>query len=272
MFGLADLGALVISAFIIMPVVIFIRECGYLLITLFLGVRNPRLTVGAGPRLIQFGIFDIRKYYHLYSWFSFDKIRNPSNAKYIMIYAAPIITNMIVALGLNALIANGYMEDMARFWNRFIFYAFFYVLFDAIPMIMNNGKPNNGMIIYELLRYGKRVDYNRDNLIPSTEQMEEDYDREMKKIEEAEEKLEQEVEDAPDQAAAEKHVIKKLSKMSEKRTAAREVKAEAEKMEDEAEQEEEELDKTDQGKNQDRHEDEDHKENKASDEDAGRPN
>lgn len=190
MFGISDLIALVISAFIILPVVVFIREFGYLSVTLMFGVKNPRITVGSGPRFFRFWIFDIRKYYHLYSWFSFDDIKRKSNFSYIMIYAAPIIANVVVALTLNTLIANGFLQDQLRFWNRFIFYVFFYVLFDAIPMLITNGKPNNGMIIYELIRYGKRVDYNKDDIIPSTTQVDEEYEEEMKKIEQMQEEIE----------------------------------------------------------------------------------
>ncbi|WP_025784066.1 hypothetical protein [Sporosarcina sp. D27] len=190
MFGFSDLIALVISAFIILPVVVFIREFGYLSVTLLFGVKNPRITVGSGPRVFRFWIFDIRKYYHLYSWFSFDDIKRKSNFSYIMIYAAPILANVVVALTLNTLIANGFLQDQVRFWNRFIFYVFFYVLFDAIPMLITNGKPNNGMIIYELIRYGKRVDYNKDEIIPSTTQVDEEYEEEMKKIEKMQEEIE----------------------------------------------------------------------------------
>ncbi|MGN7408945.1 MULTISPECIES: hypothetical protein [unclassified Sporosarcina] len=190
MFGISDLIALVISAFIILPVVVFIREFGYLSVTLLFGVKNPRITVGSGPRIFKFWIFDIRKYYHLYSWFSFDDIKRKSNFSYIMIYAAPILANVVVALTLNTLIANGFLQDQLRFWNRFIFYVFFYVLFDAIPMLITNGKPNNGMIIYELIRYGKRVDYNKDEIIPSTKQVDEEYEEEMKKIEKMHEEIE----------------------------------------------------------------------------------
>ncbi|MGG0642527.1 site-2 protease family protein [Sporosarcina gallistercoris] len=191
MFGISDLLALVISAFIILPVVMFIRELGYFTVSMLFGVKNPRFTIGSGPRLIKFWILDIRKYYHVYSWFSFDDVKRKSNFTYIIIYAAPIVTNIIVALTLNSLLANGFLQEQARFWNRFIFYVFFYVLFDSIPMLTTHGKPNNGMIIYELIRYGKRVDYNDDDIIPSTTQVDEDYDQEMKKVEKMQEKIEQ---------------------------------------------------------------------------------
>ena len=55
MFGLMDLVSLIISAFIILPVVIFLREAGYLLVSWIFGVVNPRLTIGSGPRIFKIG-------------------------------------------------------------------------------------------------------------------------------------------------------------------------------------------------------------------------
>lgn len=47
-----------------------------------------------------------------------------------------------------------------------------------------NGKPNNGMIIYEMLRYGKRTDYNTEPIIPATKDVEDEFQQQMEKIEE----------------------------------------------------------------------------------------
>ncbi|ARF16563.1 hypothetical protein [Sporosarcina ureae] len=193
MFGLADLIGLVISAFIILPVVTFLREAGYFVISGLFGVKNARLTIGSGPRLFKLGVLDIRKYYHVNSWFSFDSVKRKSNFAYVCIYAGPILINVIVALTMNALIANGFFEDSKTFWNRFIFYAFYFVLFDSIPMKTVNGKPNNGMIIYELLRYGKRVDFNDEPLIPATTEAEEMYQEEVEKMEKIQEEIKEEI-------------------------------------------------------------------------------
>lgn len=182
MFGLSDLLSLIVSAFIILPVVVFLRESGYLIATAIFGVRNPRLTIGTGPRIKRLGIFDIRKHYHMYSWFSFDAIKRKSNFAYICIYAGPILINLMIALTINALLANGVIEEHRTFWERFIFYAFYYVLFDIIPMITLNGKPNNGMIIYEMIRYGKRIDFNKEPFLPSTTDVEEEYRATMEEI------------------------------------------------------------------------------------------
>lgn len=192
MFGFADLVSLVISAFIILPVVIFVREAGYLIVSWLFGVEEPRITIGSGPRVFKIGMIDIRKYYHLYSWFSYDGLKHTSKWAYICIYAGPILTNLTLALVLNFLVANGWASEYRTFWDRFIFYAFYYVLFDIVPMKTFNGKPNNGMIIYHMLRYGKRVDYNKDPILPATSEVEEEYQEQMKEIEEIIEKKREE--------------------------------------------------------------------------------
>lgn len=195
MFGLADLIALIISAFIILPVVVFLRESGYLIMSLILGVKNPRMTIGSGPRIFKVGMFDVRKYYHLYSWFSYDSLKREGRTAYISLYAGPILVNTVVALIINALLANGMLEDYATFWDRFVFYAFYYVVFDIVPMKTANGMPNNGLIIYEMLRYGRRTDFNDEPFLPSTSEVEEQYNEDMEKIEEVKEHQKDQIEE-----------------------------------------------------------------------------
>ncbi len=208
MFGLADLISLVISAFIILPVVVFLRESGYLVMSLILGVKNPRMTIGSGGRIIKIGMFDIRKYYHLYSWFSYDSLKREGKFSYISLYAGPILVNIVVAFTLNAMIANGMFEDNATFWNRFVFYSFYYVLFDIIPMKTANGMPNNGLIIYEMLRYGKRTDFNNEPFLPSTTEVEEQYQEDVEKVDELKENQKDQIE--------EEHKKDNISKTKEK--------------------------------------------------------
>ncbi|WP_150285351.1 hypothetical protein [Rummeliibacillus sp. TYF-LIM-RU47] len=184
MFGLKDLLSLVISAFIILPVVLLIRESGYLIVSWLFGVINPRVTIGTGPRIFKIGMIDIRKYYHLYSWFSYDGIKRKSNFAYVCIYAGPIIANLTVAFFINFSVAHGWGEEYKTFLDRFVFYAIYYVMFDIIPMITTNSKPNNGMIIYEMLRYGKRVDFNNEAFLPSTSEVEKEYQEYIEQLEE----------------------------------------------------------------------------------------
>ena len=195
MFGLADLISLIISAFIILPVVVFLRESGYLVMSLILGVKNPRMTIGSGPRIVKIGMFDIRRYYHLYSWFSYDSLKRQGKFAYVSLYAGPVLVNMIVALIINALLANGIIEEYATFWDRFVFYAFYYVVFDIVPMKTANGMPNNGLIIYEMFRYGRRTDFNNEPFLPSTSEVEEEYQEDMEKIEEVKEQQKEQIEE-----------------------------------------------------------------------------
>ncbi|QGS69767.1 hypothetical protein CV093_20735 [Oceanobacillus sp. 143] len=84
-----------------------------------------------------------------------------------------MLTNLAVALTLNALLANGVLQNQS-FWNQFIFYAFYFLLFDAIPMYQPNGQPSNGRIVYDLIRYGKHSDFQRDDLKKSDENKDDD--------------------------------------------------------------------------------------------------
>lgn len=213
MFGLTDLVSLVISAFLILPIVVFLRESGYLIVSAIFGVKNPRLTIGSGPRIFKIGMFDIRKYYHLYSWYSYDDLKRKGRFAYTAVYAGPILMNLGVAFTINALLANGIIQEYQTFWDRFTFYAFYYVLFDIVPMKTANGKPNNGMIIYEMLRYGKRVDYNDEPFIPATSDVEEEYQQEMEKIEEIKEREKEAVIDSDGQGrTAEKEQKKEIER------------------------------------------------------------
>lgn len=103
--------------------------------------------------------------------------------------------NMIVALIINALLANGIIEEYATFWDRFVFYAFYYVVFDIVPMKTANGMPNNGLIIYEMFRYGRRTDFNNEPFLPSTSEVEEEYQEDMEKIEEVKEQQKEQIEE-----------------------------------------------------------------------------
>lgn len=216
MFGLTELISLIISAFFILPVVILLRELGYLIAGKVFGAQNPRVTAGSGPRFFKIGMFDVRKYYHLYSWFSYDKLKHSGNFAYVCLYLSPILMNVIVGLAVNALLANGYLADQATFWNRFIFYTFYYVLFDSVPMKTINGMPNNGMIIYELIKYGRRIDHNRQPFLPSTSGIEEGYQDEMKELQERLQKEKGKKEKGKKEKVKEKRAEEEQEKKEEK--------------------------------------------------------
>lgn len=182
MFGVSDFLPLVISAFIILPLTILLRETGYLIASALVGVKNPRLTIGSGPRAFKIGIVDVRRYYQLYSWFSYDSLKRDGKIAYIFLYASPILMTLSLALTINTALANDVFDTFITFWERFVFYALFYLLFDVVPMKIQGGMPNNGMIIYEMLRYGKRTDYNKTPFLPATSDVDKEQEEMLEKI------------------------------------------------------------------------------------------
>ncbi|MCP3031902.1 hypothetical protein LF817_11155 [Halobacillus sp. A1] len=50
---------------------------------------------------------------------------------------------------------------METFWQQFIFYAFYFVLFDILPLYYPDGQPSNGRVIYDLIRHGRLTDYQK---------------------------------------------------------------------------------------------------------------
>ncbi|MGM0524226.1 MAG: hypothetical protein ACQER2_09320 [Bacillota bacterium] len=184
MFGLKELIGLVLSAFFILPTVVILRELGYVLAGRVVGAKNARITLGSGKRIFKWRMFDFRRHYQLYSWYSYDELANQKRWAYVFLYSAPILVNVIFGLMINALIANQIIDTYETFWNRFVFYAFYYVLFDALPMRTINGKPNNGRIIFDMVKYGKRTDLNKERFIPATTEVEATYQKERQAIEE----------------------------------------------------------------------------------------
>jgi hypothetical protein len=183
MFGLRELFFLVISAFIILPIVVFLRELGYVIAAGILGATNIRITLGSGPRLFKSGVLDVRRHYHIYSWFSYDTLKRTGKFAYVFLYISPIMINVLLGITINALLYYDVLQSYERFWHQFIFYIFYFVLFDILPMKMVYGRPNNGKVIYQMLRYGKRVDTNKEPFLPSTTDIEKRYLKDMEALE-----------------------------------------------------------------------------------------
>ncbi|MFD1038264.1 hypothetical protein ACFQ3N_07550 [Virgibacillus byunsanensis] len=155
-----DFLKLALSIFIILPIVSITRELGYVIASKLFGAKETKITIGSGPHFFKFWLLEVRKYYFMYSWCSYDSLRTDAKLAHIIIYSSPIVANVSVAFIINALLAND-MLDMVTFWNQFIFYSFYFVLFDAIPMYYPDGQPSSGRVIFDLIRYGKRSDFER---------------------------------------------------------------------------------------------------------------
>ncbi|SDI71099.1 hypothetical protein [Natribacillus halophilus] len=152
MFDLFDLLRLLVSAFFILPIVSVIRETGYFFVATLLGATNKHITIGAGPVLFYLPSIEVRWYFFMTSWISYDEIRPDHKFWHILIYASPMISNIIVALIVNSLLGAEVLGGEI-FWNTFLFYTFYFVLFDALPVYQPNGEPTNGRAIYDVIRH-----------------------------------------------------------------------------------------------------------------------
>lgn len=158
MLNLLGIGRLILCAFIILPTVSLIRQVSYLVTSTVLGAKNQKITIGCGPILFRFWLFEIRKYYFMYSWCNYEGLKNYRRIYEVIIYAAPIFANLIVAVLINYLVSNQ-MIGHSTFWNQFTFYALYFILFDVIPLYYPDGQPSNGKVILELIFKGKKPEY-----------------------------------------------------------------------------------------------------------------
>ncbi|AXF57056.1 hypothetical protein [Salicibibacter kimchii] len=152
MFDLYDLLRLLVSAFFILPIVSLIRESGYFLIATLLGAKNKHIYVGAGPILFRLPSIEIRRYFFITSWVTYDEIQPDHKFWHILIYASPMLSNIFVAAVINSLLGAEVIGGEI-FWNTFLFYTFYFVLFDALPVYHPDGQPTNGRAIYDVIRH-----------------------------------------------------------------------------------------------------------------------
>ncbi|MBB6450303.1 hypothetical protein HNR44_002286 [Geomicrobium halophilum] len=174
MFGLTDIPRLLMSALIILPLVMFIREAGYYSVATLLGATNKKLTIGCGPILFTLPTLEVRKYFFMYSWMDYDELNPDSKFWHGLIYASPILSSSIAATIINALIANGMIPSNV-FWDVFLFYVFFYVLFDVLPVYLPDGQPTNGRAVFDLVWHGERSDFLKQKVQEEVSKMKETY-------------------------------------------------------------------------------------------------
>ncbi|WP_176463598.1 hypothetical protein [Shouchella lehensis] len=158
MFTFIDLAQLIMSAIIILPIVTVIRESGYYLTAVLLGASNKKLVVGSGPKLFSLKTIEVRRYFFMYSWMEYEELNPRNRFWHGFIYASPILSSTIVGVIVNALLAAQLIPDN-MFWSTFMFYVFYFVFFDLIPVYLPDGQPTNGRAIFDLIWHGQRSDY-----------------------------------------------------------------------------------------------------------------
>lgn len=146
------------SALVILPIVTIIRESGYYLTAVLLGASNKNLVVGSGPKLFSLKTIEVRRYFFMFSWMEYDEVNPKNRFWHGLIYASPILSCMIVAIIINSLLSASVLPEN-MFWSTFMFYIFYFVFFDIIPVYLPDGQPTNGRAIFDLIWHGERSDY-----------------------------------------------------------------------------------------------------------------
>ncbi|GAK14047.1 hypothetical protein [Geomicrobium sp. JCM 19039] len=160
MFNATDWIRLFMAVLIILPLATTIREMGYYLAATLLRSKKKKLIIGSGPVLFTIPTVEVRRYFFMYSWMEYEELTLNSRFWHGFIYASPIITTGVCAIVLNALVLEGVLEENI-FWSTFIFYCFYYVFFDIVPVYLPDGQPTNGRAIYDLIRHGERSDFKK---------------------------------------------------------------------------------------------------------------
>ncbi|WYP27323.1 hypothetical protein NSQ54_04195 [Alkalihalobacillus sp. FSL W8-0930] len=171
MFGLYDLFRLIVAAIVILPITSVIRESGYYLAVTILGAKEKKLIVGSGPILFSLPTIEVRRYFFMYSWIEYEELNPKNRFWHGFIYASPIIGPLLLGLAINMMLANGVIESNV-FWSTFLFYIFYYIFFDVIPVYLPDGQPTNGRAIFDLIWHGERSDYKKARLEKEKEEQE----------------------------------------------------------------------------------------------------
>ncbi|MBM7839817.1 hypothetical protein JOC54_003097 [Alkalihalobacillus xiaoxiensis] len=158
MFSPTDWFRLLMAALFILPLTTVIRESGYYLAATILQGTNKNLIIGSGPTLFKLPTIEVRRYFFMYSWMEYDELKPSNRLWHGFIYLSPILTTGVSAVTVNSLVLNGVLDNNI-FWSTFIFYCFYFMLFDLIPVYLPDGQPTNGRAIYDLIRHGERSDY-----------------------------------------------------------------------------------------------------------------
>ncbi|MDG5786800.1 site-2 protease family protein [Evansella sp. AB-P1] len=172
MFELSDLARIIYALFIVFPLVSFIHELGHLLFACLFGAKNFKMTIGCGKPIFKYKFLEIRKYYFWYSWCYYSDLEKDNRLTNILVYSGPMILNLSAALLVNWLTIIGVL-DSSILWYQFVYFSIYFVIFDLIPMTYHDGQPSNGRVIYELLRYGNKVSFEKGDFNEEAEKMRE---------------------------------------------------------------------------------------------------
>lgn len=156
MFSWEDTWVLVISLFVLLPMITIIHQLGHAFFVWIFGGKT-RLVIGTGKPLFSIGPVEIRRIYFWHAFNQFEKIEHDTTAARVLIYLGGPLFNLLSIFVVNGLIMSGVMDEH-MFWYYFAYFSVYYMFFALFPARYSKDQPSDSMAIYDLLKYGKSKD------------------------------------------------------------------------------------------------------------------
>ncbi|MCP3031932.1 M50 family metallopeptidase [Halobacillus sp. A1] len=156
MFTLSDIPMFFVNFFFILPMVTLVHEAGHVLVARLFGGKI-KFCIGTGNTLFHLGPLEVKKMYFMEGWCQYEKLSYNKTWAHVAIYLAGSIFNLIVILAMNYMIyADIIPADL--FFYQYAYFSVYFIFFSLFPFRNEEGKPSDGMAIYDVIRYGKAND------------------------------------------------------------------------------------------------------------------
>ncbi|MGV2621910.1 UNVERIFIED_CONTAM: hypothetical protein N8J90_12005 [Halobacillus marinus] len=156
MFTWNDVPMFIINFFLILPLVTLIHQAGHVLVARLFGGKIS-FCIGTGKKWFCLGPLEVRRMYFMEGWCQYEKLRYNKKWAHVAIYLAGSSFNLIIILILNACITSGVLP-VDLFFYQFTYFSVYFIFFSLFPYRTGDGKPSDGMAIYDVIRYGKAAD------------------------------------------------------------------------------------------------------------------
>ncbi|WP_273849879.1 site-2 protease family protein [Guptibacillus spartinae] len=156
MFTLNDIPMFLVNFFVILPIVTLVHEAGHVLVARLFGGK-VKFCIGTGPTLFHIGPLEIKRKYFMEGWCQYEELKYNKTWAHISIYLSGSLFNLIVILIINFLITSNTIP-VTLFFYQFTYFSIYFIFFSLMPFRNDDGRPSDGMAVFDVLRYGKSVD------------------------------------------------------------------------------------------------------------------
>jgi len=156
LFTLSDLPMFFINFFFILPIVTLVHEAGHVWVARLFGGKI-HFCIGTGKTIFNIGKLEVKKKYFMEGWCQYEDLTYNKTWAHVSIYLAGSIFNMIVILMINYLIFADILPQ-ALFFYQYSYFSVYFIFFSLFPYRDDDGKPSDGLAVYDVIRYGKAED------------------------------------------------------------------------------------------------------------------